>query len=99
MWGNFILCLRCMENGSSGVAEDHLAKKLFGDSPPRRVVASPEAVQYDLWGSGGEDGSSRKEPRVGCFGAAIFFTLCVTAVVFTLQFNAGEWRTCLTMKG
>jgi len=90
-----------MENCSSGAADDYIAKKLFNDSPSsaRRSKASPKTVPYDLWGSGGEDGSSKKDPRMGCCGAAIFFTLCIIAMMFTIQFNAGEWRTYLSMKG
>ena len=88
-------------SSGGGSSSDSLAKNLFSDSPSniKKRTATPTRSHYDIWGSRGGGGGSKREPRMGCFGAAVFFALCVTAVALTIQFNAGEWRTFLSVQG
>lgn len=54
---------------------------------------------YDIWEYKSNGRGRKKKPRIGFCGAIIFFTLCLAAVVLTVQFNTGEWRTMMTIEG
>ncbi len=89
--------------------DEAIAKRLFTSSPEslRQGTGSSERApsprdplgdHYDIWGYKRDGHGARKKPRVGFCGAMIFFSMCVAAVVLTIQFNYTEW-TALTSDG
>lgn len=76
-----------------------------GGSPTKR---DPLRGHYDVWGPGyrsspstpprGQGKKFRRKPRMGFCGALIFLSLCLAAVILTVQFNSGKW-TSITMDG
>lgn len=88
--------------------DDGVAKNLFGDTPSdaqkrKANSASPPSSSsnshYDIWRYKSFGRDPLRKPRMGFCGAVIFFTLCLAAVILTVQFNTGEWRTVMTAEG
>ena len=89
-----------MEN-SAQFADDGVAKNLFRETRGRSRKKKTESPggHYDIWRYKSSGGGRKRKPRMGFCGAIIFFALCLAAVVLTVQFNTGEWRTMMTLEG
>ena len=89
-------------------SEERIARNLFHSSTSATKaqeggLASPPRTRSKIsrYVSGCKStGRPRKrKPRIGFYGAFMFFLLCLAAVVVTAQFNTGEWRVLLCAEG
>lgn len=66
------------------------------ESPSKRDPLHKEdsvCEEDDVWGYKPQSKVTRRKPQMGFCGSLIFLSLCVVALVLTVQFNSWEWRT------